>query len=79
MDWLTDPQIWAGLLTLTALEIVLGIDGLLFLAVLVARVQGRAPTASAWLGLGLALGAGWRCSSASVGSLTWRATGVHRR
>ena len=32
MDWLTDPQIWAGLLTLTALEIVLGIDNLLFLA-----------------------------------------------
>ena len=29
MDWLTDPQIWAGFLTLTALEIVLGIDNLI--------------------------------------------------
>ena len=39
MDWLSDPQIWAGLLTLTALEIVLGIDNLVFIAVLVGRVK----------------------------------------
>ena len=57
MDWLTDPQIWAGLLTLTALEIVLGIDNLLFLAVLVARVRAEHQPLARKLGLGLALGA----------------------
>ena len=31
MGWLNDPQIWASLLTLTALEIVLGIDNLVFI------------------------------------------------
>jgi len=43
---LTDPQIWASLLTLTALEIVLGIDNIIFIAVVVAKlprdVQARA-------------------------------------
>ncbi|HVY14368.1 MAG TPA: TerC family protein [Rhodopila sp.] len=57
MDWLTDPQVWAGLLTLTALEIVLGIDNLLFLSVLVGRVQARHQALARRLGLGLALGA----------------------
>ena len=34
MDWILDPEIWASLLTLTALEIVLGIDNLVFIAIL---------------------------------------------
>ena len=51
------PAIWAGLLTLTALEIVLGIDNLLFLAVLVARVRAEHQQLARKLGLGLALGA----------------------
>jgi predicted tellurium resistance membrane protein TerC len=34
MDWLTDPQIWISLLTLTALEIVLGIDNIIFISIL---------------------------------------------
>jgi len=46
VDWLSDPQIWASLLTLTALEIVLGIDNLVFIAILAGRLpaerQGRA-------------------------------------
>src|SRR4051794_17517000 len=56
MDWLIDPQIWAGLLTLTALEIVLGIDNLLFLAILVARVPAAHQNMTRRLGLGMALG-----------------------
>ena len=56
MDWLSDPQIWAGLLTLTALEIVLGIDNLVFIAVLVARVRDEHQALARKLGLGLALG-----------------------
>ena len=38
MSWLTDPQIWVSLLTLTAMEIVLGIDNLVFIAILAARL-----------------------------------------
>ncbi len=56
MEWLTDPQLWAGLLTLTALEIVLGIDNLVFIAVLVTRVRPEHQPMARRLGLGLALG-----------------------
>ena len=31
MDWFSDPNAWLGLLTLTALEIVLGIDNIIFI------------------------------------------------
>ena len=41
MAWLTDPQIWASLLTLTMLEIVLGIDNLIFLSILAGRSLQR--------------------------------------
>lgn len=34
-DWIADPQAWMALATLTALEIVLGIDNIIFLAILV--------------------------------------------
>lgn len=34
MEFLLDPSIWAGLLTLVVLEIVLGIDNLVFIAIL---------------------------------------------
>ena len=34
MDWLTDPQIWIALATLTFLEIVLGIDNIIFISIL---------------------------------------------
>lgn len=33
MDWITDPNIWAALVTLTALEIVLGIDNIIFISI----------------------------------------------
>ncbi len=39
LELLTDYQVWASLLTLTALEIVLGIDNLIFLSI----VSGRLP------------------------------------
>jgi predicted tellurium resistance membrane protein TerC len=38
MDWLTDPQTWIALLTLTALEIVLGIDNVIFISILAERL-----------------------------------------
>lgn len=67
MDWLTDPQIWASLLTLTALEIVLGIDNIIFLSILAARVapaqQARARQVGLVLALGMRLGL--------LGAITW--------
>jgi predicted tellurium resistance membrane protein TerC len=56
MDWLTDPQIWAGLLTLTVLEIVLGIDNLIFLSILAGRLPSGQQARARQLGLGIALG-----------------------
>ena len=55
MDWLTDPQIWASLLTLTALEIVLGIDNLIFIAILADRLPAKQRNRARRLGLALAL------------------------
>jgi predicted tellurium resistance membrane protein TerC len=56
MDWITSPEAWLALVTLTVLEIVLGIDNIIFISILAgklpAAVQGRART----LGLGLAMG-----------------------
>ncbi len=55
MAWLTDPQVWASLLTLTALEVVLGIDNLIFLAILVAHLPPEHQARARQIGLGLAL------------------------
>src|SRR3954447_20691132 len=41
MDWLTDPQIWIALATLTSLEIVLGVDNIIFISIL----SGKLPAA----------------------------------
>jgi predicted tellurium resistance membrane protein TerC len=38
MDWITDPQAWIALLTLTALEIVLGIDNIVFISILAEKL-----------------------------------------
>jgi predicted tellurium resistance membrane protein TerC len=55
MDWLIDPQIWAGLLTLTALEIVLGVDNLVFIAILANRLPAERQDRARQIGLSLAL------------------------
>lgn len=55
MEWLADPQIWAGFLTLTLLEIVLGIDNIVFISILAGKLpQGRQQRART-VGLGLAM------------------------
>lgn len=38
MEWLSDPQAWIGLLTLTVLEIVLGIDNIIFISILASKL-----------------------------------------
>jgi predicted tellurium resistance membrane protein TerC len=67
MEWLTDPQIWISLLTLSALEIVLGIDNLVFLAILADRLPEHQRPLARKLGLGFAL----ITRLALLGSLAW--------
>ena len=55
MDWLTDPGLWASLLTLTALEIVLGIDNLVFITLLAGRLPAEQQNRARQIGLALAL------------------------
>lgn len=51
MEWLSDPNVWIGLLTLTALEIVLGIDNIIFISILAARVEPAAQPRARRFGL----------------------------
>jgi predicted tellurium resistance membrane protein TerC len=67
MDWLTDPQIWASLVTLTALEIVLGIDNLVFIAIVAGRLPLERQNAARQVGLSLAL----ITRLALLASITW--------
>jgi predicted tellurium resistance membrane protein TerC len=55
MDWLTNPEIWISLLTLTVLEIVLGIDNIVFISILAGKLPGEQQPRARRLGLGLAL------------------------
>lgn len=55
MAWLSDPQIWTSLLTLTALEIVLGIDNLMFITILAGRLPPQSQKPARQVGLALAL------------------------
>jgi predicted tellurium resistance membrane protein TerC len=55
MDWLTSPEVWIALATLTALEVVLGIDNIVFISILAGKLpHGRQPAARR-LGLALAM------------------------
>ncbi len=53
--WINDPQIWLSLLTLSALEIVLGIDNLVFIAILTGRLPEHQRALGRKIGLSLAL------------------------
>lgn len=55
MDWLSDPQIWVSLFTLTALEIVLGIDNIIFISILAGKLPVAQQAKARKLGLTLAL------------------------
>jgi len=54
-DWITDPASWVALVTLTVLEIVLGIDNVIFISLLVQRLGKRAAKRARQIGLSLAL------------------------
>jgi predicted tellurium resistance membrane protein TerC len=56
MEWISDPQAWLALVTLTVLEIVLGIDNIIFITILVGRLPEAQRNRARVLGLGLAMG-----------------------
>ena len=66
-DWLSDPTVWAGLLTLVVLEIVLGIDNLVFIAILADKLQAKERDKARVLGLLLAL----VMRLALLGAMSW--------
>lgn len=56
MDWITNPEAWIALLTLTVLEIVLGIDNIVFISILVGRLPKEEQNKGRQIGLLLAMG-----------------------
>ena len=55
MEWITDPQIWISLVTLTFLEIVLGIDNLIFISILSGKLPAHQQRRARQTGLALAV------------------------
>ena len=55
MDWLTDPQAWVAFATLTALEIVLGVDNVVFISILAGKLPVEQRERARRWGLGLAM------------------------
>jgi len=56
MEWLANPELWVAFLTLTALEIVLGIDNIIFISILVSRLPKAQQPKARFFGLALAMG-----------------------
>ena len=69
MTLLSDPTVWASFLTLSALEIVLGVDNLVFIALLAGRLPPAQRSRARMLGLALALGT----RLALLACITWLA------
>jgi predicted tellurium resistance membrane protein TerC len=67
MDWITDPQAWVGFATLTVLEIVLGIDNIIFISILASKLPREQQSKARFIGLGLAM----LMRIALLFSLTW--------
>jgi predicted tellurium resistance membrane protein TerC len=55
MEWLTNPQVWIAFVTLVALELVLGIDNVVFISILAGKLPGDQPKKARLVGLGLAM------------------------
>src|SRR5262245_60111866 len=55
MEWLSDPHAWMALATLTALEIVLGVDNIIFISILCGRLPAAQRARARTIGLGFAM------------------------
>lgn len=56
MAWLSDPSVWAALATLTVMEVVLGIDNVVFISILAGKLPTEQQPRARRMGLGLAMG-----------------------
>jgi predicted tellurium resistance membrane protein TerC len=55
IDWVTEPEAWIALMSLTALEIVLGVDNIIFISILVGRLPAAQRARARYIGLALAM------------------------
>ena len=55
MEWLSDPQVWIAFATLTALELVLGIDNIVFISILAGKLPAEQQQKARLTGLALAM------------------------
>ena len=55
MDWITNPEIWIALVTLTVLEVVLGIDNVVFISIMAAKLPTSQQKRARQIGLALAM------------------------
>jgi predicted tellurium resistance membrane protein TerC len=55
MEWLTDPQVWIAFITLVALELILGIDNVIFIAILAGKLPGHQQAKARRTGLAMAV------------------------
>ena len=55
MEWLSDPSVWIAFATLTVLELVLGIDNIVFISILAGKLPAEQQARARYIGLGLAL------------------------
>jgi predicted tellurium resistance membrane protein TerC len=55
MEWISDPEIWVALVTLTALEVVLGIDNVVFISILAGKLPPEDQKRARTVGLGVAM------------------------
>jgi predicted tellurium resistance membrane protein TerC len=55
MNWITNPEIWIALVTLTVLEIVLGIDNIIFISIMAGKLPQNQQARGRQVGLGLAM------------------------
>lgn len=55
MEWLSDPAVWIAFATLTVLELVLGIDNIVFISILAGKLPPEQQAKARYIGLGLAL------------------------
>jgi predicted tellurium resistance membrane protein TerC len=55
MDWIFDPQAWIAFATLLALEVVLGVDNIVFISILAGKLPASQQAKARYVGLGLAM------------------------
>ena len=55
MEWISDPQVWIAFVTLLALEIVLGIDNIIFISILADKLPAEQQSRARYIGLSLTL------------------------